>query len=149
MYKSFHCWVKRHLKKGSSILELGNGEGTEYLSRWYTMHSVEHDPYWMRYNTHYIKAQIIDGWYSVDVLKKELPKIEYDLLIIDGPPGTIGRFKFIENINLFNIDVPIVIDDTTRKDESLIADYITLKLKTRKGIEFSEQSTSRKFTVIA
>lgn len=115
-------WIRKNIKNGSTILELGSGTGTSELSKYYKMHSIEHDENFVgKYDSTYIHAPIkqYDGyrWYDVDILEEKLP-IEYDLLLIDGPPGGIGRIGVVHNIDLFNTDIPIIVDDTNRKPES-------------------------------
>lgn len=105
---------------GATILELGSGEGTGVLAQTYTMYSVEHDPAFLnKYDSHYIYAPISDGWYCPDMLRGKLPT-RYDALIIDGPPGTIGRAGLLNHLDLFNWDCHIFIDDTNRKEEAVI-----------------------------
>jgi hypothetical protein len=106
------------LPEGSTILELGSGWGTGELAKKYTMHSIENDRAWIgKYNSHYMYAPIVNKWYDVEVLKRELPLINYDLILIDGPLGLIGRIGFLRNIALFNTDVPLIFDDVHRKPE--------------------------------
>lgn len=121
-------YIRNVLPEGSTILELGSGWGTGELAKWYIMYSVENDPKWLnKYNTHYIYAPIVNGWYDTKVLKKELPR-EYDLLLIDGPLATIGRSKFFDNIHLFNTNVTMIFDDVNRKPEldlfNKVAEYV-------------------------
>ena len=86
------------------------------------MYSIEHDKkYLNKYDSIYIYAPIVNGWYDI----KEVP--DYDLLLIDGPPSTIDgwvRLKFMDHIDLFKLDVPIVIDDVNRKPERMLMEQI-------------------------
>ena len=50
-------------------------------------------------------------------LGKIAHKFAYDLILVDGPLGTIGRSGFYRNLALFRPDVPIILDDVDRKDE--------------------------------
>lgn len=85
------------------------------------MTSVEHNPaYVNKYRSRYIHAPIVNGWYNVEVLKMELP-YSYDLLLVDGPVGSVPRAGFIRNIALFNVKVPIIIDDTWQDVEKQMA----------------------------
>lgn len=116
--ESLYNYILALLSEGSSLLELGSGWGTGELAKKYTMHSIENDPAWVgKYNSHYIHAPIVNSWYDVAVLEKELPQIKYDLILVDGPWGTIGRIGFFHNIGLFNTNVPLIFDDVHRKDE--------------------------------
>lgn len=115
------AWLKKRLPEGSTILELGSGSGTAHLCERWTVYSVEHDAEFVgRHGSTYIHAPIIDGWYDVSVLEREMPQ-RYDLLIVDGPPGRIGRRKFLAHLDLFRDDVPILVDDTHRAQEAEIA----------------------------
>lgn len=125
------------------LLELGSGWGTGVLSNFSEIYSVEHDPRWVgQYRSHYIHAPIVDGWYDVEVLKKELPK-EYDLILVDGPPGYIGRDGFLKNIHLFRMDVPIIIDDVHRQAELDLLIKTAEKLNREYKIYNDENGESR------
>ncbi len=116
------------LPKNSTILEFGSGWGSGQLSKHYTVYSIEHDKHWInRYNTHYIYAPIKNQWYDIEVLKKELPK-SYDLILIDGPPGNIGRYPFYVNLSLFKTNVPLIVDDTNRPEEYKLITDVAKKL---------------------
>jgi len=69
------------------------------------------------------------GWYSREVLSRELPKHSYDLILVDGPPNAIGRGGFYKWRHLFNLDVPIVIDDIHRERELLMIRKLSLQLR--------------------
>jgi len=108
------------LAPGCTILELGSGEGTALLARDYHMVSVEHDPFWVgKYDSHYIYAPIIDGWYDTIMLQAQLPDT-YHLLLLDGPPGYIGRTGFLDHLDLFDLTIPIIVDDVQRQVEKTI-----------------------------
>ena len=110
-------WITNNLKKGSKILELGSGTGSHELGKIYDVYCVEHNEKWLNKfdNLTYYYAPIVNGWYNEEFLK-HLPK-HYDLLIIDGPPGNIGRENFINYKDHFRNDIPIIIDDTNRSAE--------------------------------
>jgi hypothetical protein len=117
-------WIQEHIPYGETILELGSGTGTVELVKDWNVYSIEHDASWVDYtDSNYIYAPIVDGWYDVECVKKELPA-EYSLILVDGPTGAIGRRGFIEHLELFNTDVPIIIDDTHREAELDIANYL-------------------------
>lgn len=123
-------WIRENLPDGKTILELGSGTGTIELCKHYTVFSVEHNPEWLnRSESNYIFAPIVDGWYEIEVLKIGLP-LHYDMLLIDGPTGIIGRQKFFDNLNLFNCNVPIIFDDTHRHAEHELAIKTAIALKT-------------------
>lgn len=112
--KELFDFIRQILPDNKTILEFGSGWGSGELSKYYTVFSVEHDKRWLnKYKTHYIYAPIKNGWYDIEVLKKQLP-IDYDLILIDGPPRTIGREGFYKNLALFKTNIPIIFDDIHR-----------------------------------
>jgi len=128
-----------------TILELGSGEGTKFLSRFYDVYSIEHDENYVgKYDSTYIYAPIVNGWYDVSRLQ-DLPN--YGLLLIDGPPATIKadiRLKFLDHVDLFNLDAIIVLDDVQRAAEMKLADV----LSEITGRKMNVYGTSKKFAVI-
>ena len=126
-------WIHVNLKKGSTILELGSGTGTIELTKDYKVYSIEHDSRWLNKakDSNYLYAPIKDyddyRWYDIDVVKS-IDEIKYDLIIVDGPPGTIGREGFLYNIELFDTDVTIIIDDSNRPDELKLAKDLAFNL---------------------
>lgn len=117
------------LPEGSTVLELGSGYGTGQLAKHFSMHSIEHDSKWVgRYNSSYIYAPVRGNWYSVEAIKKGLPE-HYDLILIDGPPRHIGRRGFINNLDLFDVNVPLIFDDTHLPDELQLMIDVARKLK--------------------
>ncbi len=54
---------------------------------------------------------------SEEILKEKLDGLDYDLILVDGPNGLIGRGGFLKHINLFNTQVPIIFDDINRESE--------------------------------
>ena len=125
-------YICTNLKPGSTILEFGSGSGTQELSKHYTMYSIEHEKYWLdKYDTNYIYAPIKNygnyRWYNIEAIIPALPK-EYDLILVDGPTGTIGRYGFIHHLEWFNIEVPIIFDDIQRKPEKKLLTDMAKKL---------------------
>lgn len=119
------------IPEGATILELGSGDvSTAAFSTKFNVISIEENAEYLgRYNSHYIHAPIVDGWYKLDVLNKILPKLKYDLIFIDAPSGSGNRFGFLENIHLFNTKVPIVVHDTNREEEFKLINEISKKVK--------------------
>ena len=75
-----------------------------------------------RYGSNYIYAPIKDGWYNIDAIKKGLPQ-HYDLLLIDGQK--IGRRLLSDHLDLFNTNVPIIVDDSDRgREMKLLKDMV-------------------------
>ncbi|MDA3806315.1 MAG: hypothetical protein PF440_00235 [Thiomicrorhabdus sp.] len=131
--EELYGWLSKNLEQGKTILELGSGAGTIELAKKYKVYSIEHDKKWVGHakESNYLYAPIIQHptcrWYSLKELET-LKDLSYDLILVDGPPGNIGRIGFLHYINLFNIDVPIIIDDTNRKAEADLAKSIAKKL---------------------
>ena len=127
------------LRRGDTILEFGSGYGTVDLGDDYIVHSVEDDKKWLHLDPRatYIHAPIVpidkipghshDQWYDRDAVSSSLPQ-KYDLILVDGPSGTIGRSGLLTIIDLLDPDVPWLVDDTVRTEESKIATDIGLAL---------------------
>lgn len=137
-------WVYTNLPPGSTILELGAGESTnQFKAHGYNVISIEHDLKFIglvpgvdyihaeieEYNDKYdlppsFKKNITNtqtGWYNREQIKQGLTKKNYDLILVDGPPRTIGRTGFAANFTLFNRNAIIIFDDVHRKDELYMA----------------------------
>ncbi len=83
MCEKLYNYMLQILPEGSTMVELGSGWASEQFSKHYEVYSVEHNEEWVgKYDTHYIYAPIIDGWYSIDALKENLPQ-KYDLIFDD------------------------------------------------------------------
>lgn len=118
---------------GKTILEIGSGNSTRLLSKFYSMISIESNPEWMnRYESKYylvpIKPMISEifgptEWLDIDKIRDILTEIDYDLLLVDAGGDRVGIY---DNIALFKTDVPIIFDDTMDegylKCATLIAD---------------------------
>ena len=112
--KELFDYILNILPDGKIMIELGSGWASGEFSKHYTVYSIEDDPIWLnRYDTNYIYASITDRWYNVDAIQQNLPE-EYDLILVDGPLGLIGREGFCKNLHLFRTDVPIIFDDVDR-----------------------------------
>jgi len=111
-------WIYNNVLHGSTILELGSGNGTKELCKYYKVFSIEEDQKWAKHSpSKCFFAPILDssckinhssGWYDRSVLNKIPPK--YDLLIIDGPVGN-NRLNFMHYHKHFYMDCPIIVDD--------------------------------------
>jgi len=134
--------IKKHVPKNGVVVELGSGPGTKKLVEHYTVYSVEHDLSWVNHvkESRYIHSPIVPlkqvefpdttGWYDPQVLRKKLPS-KYDFLLVDGPPSFYGRGGLLAHLELFNTDVPILIDDTNREPERKLLDLLSKKLNRR------------------
>ena len=150
--KELYNWIRENLEDGKTILEFGSGEGTKALLEHYKVISVEHDKRWIGYakGSHYIYAPLKNygdySWYDISVLQ-DLPK--YDLILVDGPPGYMpsqaGRYGFIRNSRLFDMSVPIILDDTHRIVEMAMVRHLATMYK-KTPHEFN--GGDKKFTVL-
>ena len=117
-------WMNENIPEGSTILELGSGEGTAELAKKFKMYSVEHNRKFLnKHNSTYIYAPIKNGWF--DIPWSELP-VNYDVLLIDGPTGDIGRFGFVDHLDRFKKNVVIIVDDTNRAAERKLSKVIKI-----------------------
>lgn len=138
------------IKPGDTILELGSGAGTAILLEKYVVYSVEHDPEWIirRFFPNasiMIPAPLEGGWYDRAIVNAHIPK-DYDLLIIDGPVGSDSRIKFLQNFDLFRVDVPILIDDVHRQPEMHMATALAVNIPY--DMEVIETANKRSFAVL-
>ena len=139
-------WIRANIPEGKTILEFGSGHGTVKLMEHYTVFSVEHNPHWMGLGGNYIYAPLkkYDGyiWYDTDMLQN-LP--EYDFILVDGPTANTGRYGFVYNAQLFDMSVPIALDDTHRDEESRMVKEIAAKHK-KTATEY--KSADKRFTIL-
>ncbi len=145
--KELFDFIRLILPEGKTLLELGSGWGSSQFSKHYTVYSVEHNPQWLeKYNTHYIHVPIKNKWYDPVILKAKLPD-NYDLILVDGPPGYIGRHGFCTYLDLFKTDLPIIFDDVHRKAEYSLMMQVGQKLQ-RDVTIFNFGQRKKKFGVI-
>jgi len=140
-------WILKNVKSGSTILELGSGTGTIELTKFYKVFSIEHKAHWIGHakKSNYIFAPIKQynnyRWYDMDTIKDAMT-FDYDFLFIDGPTKKDGRYWFLYHTDLFNLNVPILIDDVDRPDEQRLLQDLSVKLN-RKYEIFEHSSNSK------
>jgi len=153
-------WMIKNIKYGSSILELGSGVGTLKLKKHWEVTSIEHDPAYLNIIDHkYIYAPLKkhkplcnypsdDLWYDRTVLRENLLDLQYDILLVDGPPSP-NRVGLIKYWTLFNPNIMWVFDDLHRDQERKLVHGISRRLK-REYIVYNaeEKQGSRPFGVI-
>lgn len=133
-----HEMIQRRIPPGGAILEFGSGEGTVRLSSDYRMTAIEHDEKYMiegAFQTIYAPivsnrtSEIMkeEGWYDALRIKEEIDA-KYDLVIIDGPPGTIGRSGILQHLELLAGAGAILVDDVQRPTEHNLALQLSSKL---------------------
>jgi hypothetical protein len=110
--------IRELLPDGGTILELGSGSVTKKLARHYTVYSIEEDAERVNGSGLIFHAPISGGWYEAEAVKRAIPE-HYDLILVDGPVtnAEVSRVGFVDNLDLFNTDVPIVFDDVNRPDD--------------------------------
>ena len=130
------AWVLRHCPPGSHVLELGAGAATRAMAACdLKVTSVEHDAKWASKVPGAIHAPIVDRWYDTSILETTLPRLQYSLLIIDGPPRGYDRTQILGHLDLFDLSVAILIDDTHRNDGDTIAKALIDRLAGRKAVQ--------------
>ena len=137
-------YIRSILPDGKTILEIGSGWGTDFLAKHYKMYSIESNKDWVdkfqsnyiyapikMYDSNYKSPDIIDnfGWHDPDIIKAEIKNIKYDLILIDGPEGRIGRGGFYKHLDFFNTSVPMIFDDIGREAEMELLKKVSQKVK--------------------
>ncbi len=148
--------LQKTLPEGKTILELGSGWGSSKLMEHWNLYSIETAEEWFKkFNpqsflvptrlvpksereSHDPKG--IKGWYDLEILKKALQGLEYDLILIDGP--TYGRWEFPYNLNLFDTSVPMVFDDVNRLEGQTVIKKVSLLVERSYKIYFERSRTS-------
>tara|TARA_B110000444_G_C18690926_1_gene524235 strand:- start:395 stop:910 length:516 start_codon:yes stop_codon:yes gene_type:complete len=134
-------WLEENVPHGSQILEFGSGAGSVLLSKNYQLTSVEHDEQWLGLSSgDYIHARIVQnqisnkyseaGWYDFEMLKN-LPS-PVDVILIDGPPGDVGRSGILHILQELPLCSWIIIDDTDREPEKHLAEIFIQRLSPEK-----------------
>ena len=108
-------WILNNIPKGKTILEFGSGTGTIELTKHWNVYSVEQNKEWVGKapKSNYIHAPLKDGWYDSDIVFNNIPQ-DYDLIIVDGPAGSDLRPGIDKYWDKFNLNVPLLFDDTHR-----------------------------------
>ena len=128
--------IEERIKSGMVILELGSGDGSIRLDKKYELISIEHDLDWAKNHPGTcIQCDIVsnpssqevgeEGWYAIEPEEPRIPR-KIDLLLVDGPPGWIGRTGLIHHEWLLDRCEHFLIDDTDRPAEYTLA----LKIQT-------------------
>jgi len=132
-------WIEKNIPMNSTILEFGSGLGTERLSENYCLYSVEHNPEWVwRYQSNYIYAPIVlypqgsgmkgIGWYNPEIIFSSLPKEDFALIILDGPPNAIGRWGILDHLHILERSKFLLIDDLHRTTDFELSQEISRKM---------------------
>lgn len=116
------------------IIEFGSGTGTRVLmNAGCIVTSFEHDPTWAE-KTGAIHAPIADDWYDVDTVLRYMPE-QADCIIVDGPPGRIGRGGLMRVLDQLP-DAPFIVDDVHRIPEMQLAKAISERRKLEASVHW-------------
>ena len=130
-------YILKILPENKSILMIGSGESSLFLSKFYDILSIEHDEEYIdRYDIEYLHVPLTSTlqntyWYDQDTMKKCLEK-KYDMIVVDGPPGRVSyRSDFMSIIDYIKDleNTILVVDDAQRMDERLLVDNIKQRTK--------------------
>ena len=145
-----------------TVLEFGSGHGSQVLADNVNLYSIEHDESWIDVtSSNYIFAPITEnpfsnkygqnGWYDVGVVEDNWPS-RVGFVVIDGPPGAIGRFGILSILDLLQHVPTILVDDVDRSDEHLLAKYLaetlSMSLTIYNVAKPRKSATERKFAVL-
>ena len=130
-------WIEQNITSEARILEFGSGNGSQRLAKQYRLWSVEHDESWIGTTAStYIQAAIVEnpvskengeqGWYDAKAMER-LPA-DVALIIVDGPPGTIGRSGLLHVLDRLPTFEYLLIDDTDRPAERHLSNTIAKRL---------------------
>jgi len=126
-------WIEENIKENSAILEFGSGDGSQRLSKRYNLWSVEHDSAWIGITqSNYVYSEIVSnpwseklgeaGWYDPSFLDSIPASVE--LIIVDGPVGTIGRGGILHVLERLPKFQYLLVDDTDRIEERALSEKI-------------------------
>lgn len=112
--------------QSKTVLEIGSGRGTQRLiDAGLTVYSIEHDPHWVnRQTAATLIAPIVNRWYDhtqvANFLTQVFTKGKVAAVIIDGPPGVIGRWGVMHHWRALNAARLIIVDDVHRADDEAL-----------------------------
>jgi len=133
-----------NLNENDTIIEFGSGSGSIEIEKNFNLWSIEHNKYFLYKNTlknfyapikkykkinPTLKTDIKEyEWYNEDVVNNVMNKIKYNCLLVDGPPGCIGRDGFLYNLDNFDTNCLIIIDDVNRDEENKLLYKVSKRL---------------------
>ena len=131
-------FVLEHVEWGSVVVEFGSGHGSEVLSEHFDLYSFEHDEAWLGVaSSTYIHAPIVEnkhaaeagekGWYDLDIVRQHWPE-NPRCVIVDGPPGSIGRTGVLSMLDKLASVPLILVDDIDRQAELQLSDMLSTRL---------------------
>ena len=155
-------WIEENIKENATILEFGSGDGSQRLSKRYDLWSVEHDEAWVgKTQSNYIHAEIISnpwsdrlgevGWYNPNFLDSIPSSVE--LIIVDGPVGTIGRGGILHVLNRLPKFKYLLVDDTDRNVERNLSEkmceMLNLQLTRIETSQLKSNGDKRSFDILS
>lgn len=152
------------LPVGSTILELGTGIGTQTLTKYFKVLSVENKPIWHTGHSELIHVPrkeldipsrsfsrlfpLASFWYDPEVLKEKLKDKTYDAILVDGPSTERERAGMWWYYGaLFDTSVPVIVDDVQRHYDWTVAKQIA-QVKRVDVIEVRDLTNKKYFAVI-
>ena len=128
MPNEIFSWLQENVEKGSSVLEFGSGHGSFKLAEQFDLLSIEHNPDWLDLApSRYVHAEIIEnhvsaehnqqGWYDPLPIIKAIKSRPISVVIVDGPPGDIGRHGLLSFLDELPKTAIFIVDDVHRNDE--------------------------------
>lgn len=156
------AWIEANIPKHSTVLEFGSGDGSQRLANRYDLWSIEHDEQWMgKTKSNYVMAKIIhnpvsektgeQGWYDPIFFEKIPQSVE--LIVVDGPVGTIGRSGLLHHLEKLPQFGCIMVDDTDRPEEKRLsqqlAEQLNLKCETIDTEQQKYNGTRRCFDILS
>jgi len=153
--KELYHFLQQEIPIGSTIVELGSGEGSIECAKTWKMICIEHNEEFIdKYNTcpemydiSYVHAPIVNGWYDTSKLDGKLPEA-YSCLLVDGPPGNIGRAGILDSLQLFRSDILVIFDDVNRDDEMQLYKAYCDIMKITGVIYTTGSNGEKKFAVV-
>ena len=131
-------FVLEHVEPGSVVVEFGSGHGSEMLSQHFDLYSFEHDEECLGItSSNYIHAPIVPnkhateagekGWYDPNLVKQHWPT-NTQCVIVDGPPGFIGRRGILSMLEELASVPLILVDDIDRQAELQLLHTLSTRL---------------------
>jgi hypothetical protein len=122
-------YILRNIPQGSKVLELGAGMcSTKAFSMFYKPYSVDDNINYIGLydGVAYVFApRESGGWYDRTMIQS-IPK-DYSMIFVDGPAGH-NREGILNNLDLLDLDVPMIFHDTNRKPERDLAIAVAEKM---------------------